>query len=809
MQEHGTSPLDGLTAAERRVVAIVGRGATSKRAARELAVSIKTIEFHLGNVYRKLQVGTRAELANLVGREEADRCGGGGNLPVARTSLVGRQADLAALQTLIRTRWLVTVVGTGGVGKSRLSLQIAADAADRHRDGAWLIDLSDVRSGRDVVATTASALRVRMEGRPSSDSIAAALGRQRRLVVVDGCEHVLDAIAEVLDAIGRRCPHVTVLATSRERLDLDGEQVYALSPLSLEPGPSGLSPAAELFCARAQLADWWFEAGAASVGIIEDVCRRLDGLPLAIELAGSRAGALGLAEVAMELVAPLDVLRRPRGATSRQLSLRATVDWSYSQLEPTERTLFDHLSILVGPFDIETASAAAPPTLDCEEIDRLLNTLVRRSLLERDAERFRMLDVLRTFGAERLARHDRSTVVRRRVMEHFAGRAEALDRLVRSPAELAGHHAFERDWHHIREAVRTAIELGELDAARRLVVASAWWAHSRARLETGEWATSVLAATAGTLDAQRPALLMIACAFQFLRGDLVGLTDLVADARSEVERVGITGEPWIPYVEAHFTTLDGETRTAAYRELRRWTQQASDPFWSSIADGLLSDGLAIAIDTGALAEHDVPRALDRITATRIAAERNGPNGRAARARYSEGIALRNRDPDAAARSLQHALELANELDLTELGGVAAGALAVHLTRHDQPRAAAAVLAAAMDTARRVGAFGTLQVVSLRAPITLLALGRPYAAATVLATLRAVRAGDPSIDDPMDKEYSIPALAAHVRDAIGDGALRTLLATTPPLDVNDMTLFVLNELHDLLAGGDHRPRDQSR
>ena len=340
-----------------------------------------------------------------------------GLLPAEATSFVGRAAELAGISGLLGTTRMVTVVGPAGVGKTRTSLRAAAEAADRFPDGIWLAELSGISDPALLVETVGEAL-----GLPKADLTAVLryLHGRRLLLVLDTCEHLVDACATFADTVLRAAPWVTLLATSRQPLDAQGEHAFPLLPLAVEPD------AADLFAQRAAAVVPGFTVTPQNRPDIVRLCKRLDGIPLAIELAAVRLRALPLAELATQLESGIRLLTASRRGTSpRHQTLRAAVDWSYQLCTPAERTLWERLSVFAGTFDVSGAEeVCADDALPRDEVLHALVGLVDKSIVLRDAavpSRYRLLAALREFGADRLAAPERC-------LDRLAARSLAMAR---------------------------------------------------------------------------------------------------------------------------------------------------------------------------------------------------------------------------------------------------------------------------------------------------------------------------------------------------------------------------------------------
>ncbi|MBO0870848.1 MAG: hypothetical protein J2P15_20020, partial [Micromonosporaceae bacterium] len=320
---------------------------TNAEIAKKYFISVRTVETHVSNLLRKYGVADRRALAAVALAGTPAPAGGSGfrGLPVARTPLIGRGRELDAVSAALAGGRLVTLVGPGGVGKTRLATQVAQGAGD----GAF-IDLVPVGESF-LIESVAAVLGVsESPGQPLDDAVLDHLSRGGALLVLDNCEHVINAVAGLVERVLNRCPQATVLATSREPLDVPGEQVVPLGPLRLA------SEAEELFAARARAADPEFSADPT---VVTEICQRLDGMPLAIELAAARSASLGVAGLLAALDDQLRLLRGGRGVDERHRSLRDVIDWSYQLLDSDEQGLFRALGAFAGGFDLAAVIAVA------------------------------------------------------------------------------------------------------------------------------------------------------------------------------------------------------------------------------------------------------------------------------------------------------------------------------------------------------------------------------------------------------------------------------------------------------------------
>ena len=350
-----------------------------------------------------------------------------GNLPVQVSSFIGRDRELSEVRALVASSRLVTLTGTGGCGKTRLSLQVAAELLGRPSDGVWLVELAAVTGQDDVAPAICEALGVvRQPGRQALDTLLDALATQDVLIVIDNCEHLIGACAKTADAILRHCPNAQLVATSREPLSISGEAIYRVPPLSLpRPGDrdaAALEPsdAVALFVARAKEQGAGLSADDQTSLLIASICVQLDGMPLAIELAAARLRSLSLSALNDRIDQRFRLLTGgSRTALARQQTLRATVDWSYSLLHGVEQLLLRRLSVFTGSFDLDAAEAVCGfGNIETLDVTDLLGSLVDKSLVVAEpagpALRYRLLETIRQFAAERLAEtdHDEAAALR-------------------------------------------------------------------------------------------------------------------------------------------------------------------------------------------------------------------------------------------------------------------------------------------------------------------------------------------------------------------------------------------------------------
>ena len=415
-----------------------------------------------------------------------------GNLPAELTSFVGRRAELAEVKRLLAGSRLVTLTGIGGVGKTRLALRAAAGLRRAFRDGAWLVQLDRLRDPELVAQAAAEALG--LQGRPgyaAAATLADYLAGRQLLLVLDNCEHVVDAAAKLADLLLRAAPGLRVLATSRESLNTTGETVLAVPPLAApEAGQrltvAGLArfPAAGLFAERAAQAMPGVALTEEDMAAVAGICRRLEGLPLAIELAAARLPVLSPAQIDARLGDRLGLLTRgSRTQPARLRAVRASIEWSYELCSQAERLLWARLSVFAGGFELDAAEGiCADHRLAAQEMLEVLGALARKSVLVvthgEGVARYRLPEALREYGQERLHESGQCTPLRRRHRdwhEQLARRADTdwlSPRIADLTARLFREHANVQAAQDFCQA-----EPGEAEAGLRIAV-HAWFFYS-------------------------------------------------------------------------------------------------------------------------------------------------------------------------------------------------------------------------------------------------------------------------------------------------------------------------------------------
>ena len=445
-----------------------------------------------------------------------------GGLPRELSSFIGREHEITEVKRLLGDTRLLTLTGPGGSGKTRLALAVAQDLVEGFEDGVWWVGLASLSDPKLVPEALASALGVReAPDRSLTEALVEHLKPRKTLVVLDNCEHLVEGCAMLADTLLRACPELEILATSREPLRIAGEATWLVPSLSL-PDLQHLPPTAELagyeavrlFIERAKAVNAGFALTERNASAVARLCQKLDGIPLAIELAAARARVLTAEQISEKLKDPLGLLTTgDRTAAARHQTLRATLEWSYGLLSETERALFRRLSVFVGGWDLEAAEAVgAGEPVEAGQVLDLLSTLVDKSLVLAEAEaesalRYRMLGPVRQFGHEKLVESQEAPEVRRRHAEHYLALAERAEPELLGADQGLWLKRLRTEFANLREAHSWSLEPGEEEERARLrlrLPAALWRFWGGRRFEEGKvWLQTALERDPGGFPAVR------------------------------------------------------------------------------------------------------------------------------------------------------------------------------------------------------------------------------------------------------------------------------------------------------------------
>jgi predicted ATPase/DNA-binding CsgD family transcriptional regulator len=489
---------------EAQVLTLLGEHLTNAEIGARLFISARTVESHVGSLLRKLGAADRRALAGIGVAEAARRDRSQPDatpppLPSPLTSFLGRRAERAALADAVGEHRLVTALGSGGVGKTRLALAVAGDLLDRFADGVWYADLVPVTGSATVATAMAVAVGLGEQiGRSPTQTVVAHFGEAEALVVLDNCEHVVDGVAGLVEALLTACPNVRVLATSQVRLLVPFERPFPVVGLSTGADDSDGGDGGALFVERAELAGWARSGDAGELGRIAALCRALDGNALAIELAAARAATIGLDGLEAGLTDRLDLLAGGPRADMRHRSVRSAVAWSYGLLADGDRAVLRRCSVFAAPFNAAAAvRLAGDRPMRATEITAALGRLAEHSLLvvvpRRGGTRYRMLETVRQYGHERLAAVGDLDDIRAR---HLAWCSSVLaglhdDPLADGADEVADNARAALQWAGDRQDLRAeaqdvALHLAHLAFARGRPTEAQHLFGRAARLATGE-----------------------------------------------------------------------------------------------------------------------------------------------------------------------------------------------------------------------------------------------------------------------------------------------------------------------------------
>lgn len=628
---------------------------------------------------------------------------GTGSLPLELTSFIDRRSEVTTLENLLTGSRLVTLTGTGGVGKSRLALRIAHQLRPDFSDGVWLAELAGLRDATAVVDVVAATLGLRNWGpEPTLDVLVRYLSSRDLLLLLDNCEHVIDAVTTLTESLLRACPHIRILATSREALSAAGESVFALPPLQVS-APAGRTArrtaredAVTLFAARGATAVPGFDVTDRNTDTVARICARLDGLPLAIELAAARLRTMSPEQILSRLDDRYALLTRgSRSAPKRQQTLQYCIGWSYDLCTGSEQRLWNQLSIFAGGFELDAAEQVCGPGLSDAELLDAVAALVDKSILIREdtdgTVRFRMLETIQEYGRSRARDDGEDAELDRRQRDWCEQLVLAAEGDWVGPRQLQWVARLERELPNLRKALTFSVSEGAESALRMTAALYPFWT-IRGRLTEGRrWLEHALIHTPHIQTVDRARVLYQAVETAAIQTDLPAVHDTIAQLES---LAGHITDPLVTALLAHARGYE----CLASGDLPR-------------ASALLTDAVEIYADTGESGlqldaqislgwsytlQNDTDRALPYFRKALTAAESADETMRRAWVLWAAGFTLwRRNDTDGATSYLHEGIRAARLLE-DPLTAAACSEILAWLAADDRHYRRAAELMGAAD-----------------------------------------------------------------------------------------------------------------
>lgn len=740
------------------------------------------------SVYQVLADGLRADFPVLRSVDALT-----GNLPQQLSSVIGREEIVGDVAEVVRDTRFVTLTGVGGVGKTRLALEIGAEVAGEFPDGVWLIELASVSDAGAVPAAIATVLGITPRGEASlSDAIAETLAGRELLLVIDNCEHLLGAAASIVGTILGRDGRTRVVATSREALGVPGETTITVPPLPCAGGAASDAVALFVDRARAVRADFGLNDPETAAAVSE-ICTTVDGLPLGIELAASRMASMSAVEVRDRLADRFRLLQGTTPGPERQLTLRHAVDWSYDLLGDDERALLRMASVFAGSFAVDSLAAVA---VDTEEVDvlRSLDSLVRKSLVTADhgaaRTRYTLFETIRQYAEDLLREHGELEATRDRHASYFA--SQAVDHWTRweGPGWRASVDWVEIELGNLRAAYRWSASRGDLEVATDVAAHAALMGFSVQLFETLAWAEELLeAATAA--DVRRLPRLYTAAGYACFAGRAEAArrnahraTELEEDARYDSCPPG-----YASFIEALGSVYCGDldryvelTADVAHRYGRERGYGLS-----SYVDGLQSAGRTD--EALAITEESVAVARDL-----------GNPYWMAYSLWIAGMAYSRSEPRRAIAAWDDGMDVVRDQRVHFFEGfIARDAARLH-TSDGEPAAALGLFADALAAFQRAGNVPQLVITLASVPALFERLGRPEPAATVIGALAAHPSSAHHVPELGD-------LSARIGRELGPKRTEQLSADGAALDLADAAVYARRQLDVARRDPSRRPVEE--
>jgi len=721
------------------------------------------------------------------------------NLPAATTSFVGRERELDDVAALLEDARLVTLTGVGGVGKSRLALEVASRALPNFADGAWLAELAPISDPSAVVEVIAAALNVtQRQGQTLAAGIIDFLRSKQLLLVLDNCEHLLDATARFIDDIVRASPEVCVLATSREGLAVAGERIVAVPSLGVPAEDADADNALDtesvrLFVERAAAAKSGFTLTDKNEGAVTRLCRRLDGIPLAIELAAARVRSLTPAELADRLDERFRLLAGgPRTAVERHQTLQRAIDWSYDLLYEHERLALNRLAVFAGSFDLAAAEAIiADDQLCADDVVDLLGRLVDKSLvLAEDHDgvtRYRLLETIRQYAQDRLEDAGETERFRLRHCQHYVAFATTASDGLRGRDEVAWTARVLDELDNLRGAMMWAAATRDSDLAFTLLNALALQG-TAIGYASASWVDHVMSYCTDTGHRLYPTVLALAGWAAMTRGNGHEAVEIANDALRHASVLTDRDMCVLLYVATGVLS-----NTGSWERVPELTQR-----WVTLAraigdDYYLAHALATSCVTSLGSRETEREALPILEEALVVARRSGNPTAIIWPAVMLGILLTEADTDQAAGLLEEALAAATSVGNVLGIGISVCNLAwLHVTR-DNWASAARLLVRAVEHLHRIGDRFALRANLSDVVVNIFGAAKAYAAVAVAhGSVYTVNS-----NTHWHQRFGYETAVAEAREVLGDTMFNQLVEHGRQIDDEELVAFVRHEAEKLL------------
>lgn len=627
-----------------------------------------------------------------------------GELPLELTSFVGRRRELTEAKNLLAAGPLVTLTGIGGVGKTRLAMRLAAGMHSEFDDGVRLVELGELRDESLLIETVAGVLGLRgQSARPVPEMLIEFLEPRELLLVLDNCEQLVDAVAELAATLVRVCPSLRILATSREPLDIGGEAVLRVPPLGVpeperKPSLRGLSKydAVSLFGERAASAVPGFVLTEENAETVAGICRRLDGLPLPIELAAARLRAMSLEQILERLTDRYALLTRGiRGAPSRQQTLRLCIDWSFELCTASEQLVWGRLAVFAGSFELDAAEQVCSADQYPGALLDTLTSLVDKSILIREEHgsvvRFRMLETLREYGYEKLEQSGDLTELRRRHRDWYERLALDAEAEWVSDRQLDWIARLKREQPNLREALEFSVVDDPVAGLRTAVALSFFWSSQGLYNECRHWIDHLLARQSGQFTLDWAKGLYFATLMASIQGDLRAGAGRVEEARSLTAHTrDPMMRPLVDFADGMHALYRGDPRRASS------LLEAAAAGFSRHGDRTLEVGALYSLGLAYGLSGQMDRAIECLERVLSITDHYGEKMYRSLSLWALGIAVwRKGDTDRAMRLLEQSLKLARLVHHPRVAAACLETMAwIECGRRDATRAA--VLMGAAD-----------------------------------------------------------------------------------------------------------------